>query len=87
MSLLFKNDIDRPSEPPLHPLAPPLDAGGPDNNGMAIPLNPTSVYTVNSLVGAHSNSIISNNASMPKNLFTQPSNSQQVNIFVLLVCI
>jgi hypothetical protein len=93
MSLLFNNEL--PSDPPLHPLAPP-DSGPtlfsplspPDNNGMAVPLNPTSVlYHQQSSVpgpGGHvpsgsSNSSASSgtNANLSTTLFIQPSNSQQ----------
>ena len=94
MSLLFTNDKhELPSDPPLHPLAPP-DSGtktippmlisplAPPDNVMAVPLNPTSVYqhhisAAAAAVSASSNVNSNNNANVSTTMFTQPSNNSQ----------
>ncbi len=88
MSLLFTNDKhELPSDPPLHPLAPP-DSGtktippmlisplAPPDNVMAVPLNPTSVYQ-HHMSAAASNVNSNNNANVSTTMFTQPSNNSQ----------
>ena len=98
MSLLFTNDKhELPSDPPLHPLAPP-DSGtktippmlisplAPPDNVMAVPLNPTSVYQhhISAAAAAVSASNVNsnNNANVSTTMFTQPSNNSQQVLFL-----
>ena len=80
MSLLFNNDIELQSDPPLHPLAPdsgptpliPLSPPSAENNGMAVPLNPTSVYSSEKSVLPAATT--AGSSILPKPLFMQTSN-------------